>query len=154
MVLRIRKEGSEVLRKKARAVAAVDNSIRRLVDDMFETMYHADGVGLAAPQVGRSLRIVVVDVGDGPIALINPKVTSASGSVTDIEGCLSIPGVSGKVPRAERITVEALDADGRQVLFQADGLLARAVQHEVDHLDGILFVDRATEIVRTSDDQQ
>jgi peptide deformylase len=154
VVLRIRKEGSEVLRKKARAVAAVDNSIRRLVDDMFETMYHADGVGLAAPQVGRSLRIVVVDVGDGPIALINPKVTSASGSVTDIEGCLSIPGVSGKVPRAERITVEALDADGRQVLFQADGLLARAVQHEVDHLDGILFVDRATEIVRTSDDQQ
>lgn len=154
MVLRIRKEGSEVLRKKARAVAAVDNSIRRLVDDMFETMYHADGVGLAAPQVGRSLRIVVVDVGDGPIALINPKVTSASGSVTDIEGCLSIPGASGKVPRAERITVEALDADGRQVLFQADGLLARAVQHEVDHLDGILFVDRATEIVRTSDDQQ
>lgn len=154
MVLRIRKEGSEVLRKKARAVTAVDNSIRRLIDDMFETMYHADGVGLAAPQIGRSLRIVVVDVGDGPRALVNPKVTSASGSVTDLEGCLSIPGVSGRVPRAERITVEGLDADGRQVLFQADGLLARAVQHEVDHLDGILFVDRATEIVRASDEDQ
>jgi len=130
---------------------SIDRSIHKLIDDMFETMYHANGVGLAAPQVGRSLRVVVIDVGQGPLALINPKITASSGSATDVEGCLSIPGVTGKVTRAERVSVEALDPNGETVLFQADRLLARAVQHEIDHLDGILFIDRATEIVRDAD---
>lgn len=151
MILRIRKEGSDILRKKARVVTSIDRSVRRLIDDMFETMYDANGAGLAAPQVGRSLRIAVIDVGQGPLALINPKITSKSGCVTDVEGCLSFPGVTAKVPRAETVTVEGLDPDGGTVLFQADGLLARAAQHEIDHLDGILFVDRATDVVREID---
>ncbi len=151
MILRIRKEGSDILRKKARLVTSIDRSVHRLVEDMFETMYDANGVGLAAPQVGRSLQVVVIDVGEGPLALINPKITAQSGSVTDIEGCLSFPGVTAKVPRAEQVTVEGLDLDGKTLLFQADGLLARAVQHEIDHLDGIVIIDRATEVTRETD---
>jgi len=111
---------------------------------MEETMYAADGAGIAAPQVGISERIIVVDVGEGPLHLINPQVIQASGSVVEREGCLSVPGVSGYVDRAEQVVVTGLDEKGKQKRIQADGWLARALQHEIDHLDGILFIDKAT----------
>lgn len=148
MVLRIRTEGSEILRKKARPITSVNRSIKRLAEDMLETMYKARGAGLAAPQIGRDIRLVVIDIGEGPMMLVNPKLTSSAGNVVDVEACLSIPGVSGRVPRAERVCVESLDIDGKTQLLEAEGFLARVMQHEIDHLDGVLFTDRATEVVR------
>jgi peptide deformylase len=154
MVLRIRTEGSEILRKKARPVASVNRSIKRLAEDMLETMYKARGAGLAAPQIGRDIRLVVMDIGEGPLILVNPKLTSSEGSVVDVEACLSIPGVSGKVARAKRVFVEGLDLDGKTQLLEAEGFLARVIQHEVDHLDVVLFIDRATDIVRETGESE
>jgi peptide deformylase len=154
--LNIEMLGSEVLRKPAREVGEIDEALRLLAEDMFETMYAAEGIGLAGPQVGVSRRIIVVDVrqeGVEPMALINPRVIEA-GSRTEKaeEGCLSIPGVSAAVERPEQVTVEALDIEGHPVRLEADGLLARCLQHEIDHLDGILFLDRvdslATDVFR------
>lgn len=147
-ILPIRKEGDPVLRQKAAPVPKVTKRIAKLLQDMEETMYAAEGVGLAAPQVGVSERIIVVDVGEGPIHLVNPILISAEGSVIDVEGCLSIPGVSGYVDRAEKVVVEGLDMKGRKRRIEAEGYLARAFQHEIDHLDGILFTDKATGITR------
>lgn len=152
VVLRIRTEGSEILRKKARPIKSVNRSVKRLAEDMLETMYKARGAGLAAPQVGRGIRLVVVDIGEGPLMLVNPRVTSSAGKIVDAEACLSIPGVSGRVARAERVSVESLDIDGKTQLLEAEGFLARVIQHEIDHLDGILFIDRATDIVRENDE--
>lgn len=139
---------SAVLREKAAPVKTVSDVILQLLDDMTETMYEAGGVGLAAPQVGIGKRLVVIDPGDDQlIHLINPCLEETVGETVDVEGCLSIPGVYGEVPRAEKVTVTALDRDGREIRFQAEGLPARILQHEIDHLEGILFIDRAVRLV-------
>ncbi|MEW6546322.1 MAG: methionyl-tRNA formyltransferase [Bacillota bacterium] len=142
----IRCDPDPVLRKVAKPVRRVNRQVRDLLDDMLVAMRRARGVGLAAPQVGISRRVIVVDVGDGPIELINPEIVHAEGSETAVEGCLSVPGLVGEVPRYEKITVSGLDRHGRQIWVEAEGLLARAMQHEIDHLNGILFVDRAVEV--------
>lgn len=150
MALRqIRTKGDPVLRQKAQEVREITPTIIKLLNEMAETMYDAPGVGLAAPQVGISKRLVVIDVQDerGLLKLINPKITARSGKETALEGCLSFPGIAGEVERAAAVTVEALDETGQKITFTATGLLARACQHEFDHLDGILFVDRATRFV-------
>jgi methionyl-tRNA formyltransferase len=145
--LEIRQFGDPVLRKKCKAVPRVNNSIRKTLDDMLETMRAASGAGLAAPQVGISKRMVVVDIGEGPYFLVNPEVVSASEETqTGIEGCLSWPGYVGEVERPLRVTVKALDRDDHDVWIEGEGYLARALLHEIDHLDGVLYVDRATTI--------
>ncbi len=146
-VLEIRKVGDPVLREKAKPVARITKRHQKLLKDMIETMYAADGIGLAAPQVGVSERLIVVDIGEGPLALVNPEILAASGSDVDREGCLSIPGVWGYVERFSRVTVQGLDEKGRPRRIEAEGLLARVLQHEIDHLDGILFTDKATGVV-------
>ncbi|MER3437203.1 MAG: peptide deformylase [Chloroflexota bacterium] len=150
-ILDIVLEGDPRLRQKALKIRAVDESIRRLARDMHETMDAAPGVGLAGPQVGVMRRIIVVHVPEGyqgedepeiRMTLVNPEILKAQGREIDTEGCLSIPGWVGDVPRAQRITVRAMDLDNRVIRFKAEGFLARVIQHEVDHLDGILFIDR------------
>jgi peptide deformylase len=113
---------------------------------MVETMNSADGVGLAAPQVGILKRVVVIDVGEGVIKLINPEIIEAEGSQYDVEGCLSVPGEQGEVERPNKVKVKALNENGEEITIQGEGLLARALCHEIDHLDGILFVDKATKL--------
>ncbi|NPV52845.1 MAG: peptide deformylase [Firmicutes bacterium] len=147
MVLPIRKKGDPILRRVALPVEKITREMNALIDNMLETMYAADGVGLAAPQVGVGCRAIVVDVGQGPVTLFNPHIVEASGSVTEREGCLSIPGVFGMVPRAEKVVVTGLDRRGEERSIEASGLFSRALQHEIDHLDGILFIDKAREIV-------
>lgn len=132
-------------------MAQVDDRIRRLVDDMFETMYDAPGVGLAATQVDAHERVLVADVSDdksSPLCLINPEIVERSGTQTLEEGCLSVPGFFDNVVRAERIRVRALDRDGKPFELEAEGLLAVCIQHEIDHLDGKLFVDYLSELKR------
>lgn len=146
MALRnIRKLGDDILRKKCRVVDNIDDRIITLLDDMADTMYEADGVGLAAPQVGILKRIAVIDVGDGLIELINPEIISSSGSETADEGCLSVPGKYGKVSRPAKVSVKATDRDGNEFKITGEGLLARALCHEIDHLDGTVFVDKVIE---------
>jgi peptide deformylase len=147
-IFRIVTLGDPVLREKAKPVEKVNAAVRRLLDDMAETMYDAKGIGLAAPQVGVTKRVIVVDAGQGLYQLINPEITEAQGAETDREGCLSIPGVWGEVSRAVQVTVRALNREGETVEVKAEGLFARALQHEIDHLDGILFIDRALKIIR------
>lgn len=115
---------------------------------MFETMYDAKGVGLAAPQIGKNIRLAIIDIGDDPIVLINPKITKMSGKETCDEGCLSFPGLSEKVERAVKVITEYTDLDGDRYEMEAEGLLARAIQHELDHLDGVVFVDRISKARR------
>lgn len=153
-VLQIRLEGDPVLRQKAKPVPKVTKRVMKLLQDMLDTMYAADGVGLAAPQVGVSERLIVVDVGEGPICLVNPELVHGEGAVVDREGCLSIPGVYGYVERYERVVVTGLDAKGKPKKVDAHGWLARALQHEIDHLDGILFIDKATGIARVGDEAE
>jgi len=141
-LLKIREIGDPVLRTKCTEVEEVTDKTRKLLDDMAETMYDAPGVGLAAPQVGISKRIVVIDVGSGLLELINPEIIESSEKTyIDNEGCLSIPEKTAKVERAYKVKVEALDRDGKEIIVKGKGLLARALQHEIDHLDGKLFVD-------------
>ena len=147
--------GSRVLREEAAPVDTVTDELRRLIQDMFDTMYNAEGIGLAGPQVGVSRRVLVVDVTNDDEsrhvhALINPVIVESS-KATDkaVEGCLSIPGIEEKVSRPVRVTVEALSPDGDPVRIEADDLLARALQHEVDHLDGVLFLDRLSPLKRS-----
>ncbi len=139
----IRTEGEEVLRKKCREVAEMTPRIKELIEDMLDTMYEADGVGLAAPQVGVLRRIVVIDVGEGPIVLVNPEILETSGSQTGDEGCLSVPGKSGCVTRPNYVRVHAMDENMVPYELEGEELFARAVCHECDHLDGILYVDKA-----------
>ncbi len=132
------------LRTRAQPVEQVDDDLRRLIDDMFETMYAAPGIGLAATQVNVHRRLIVIDISeekDQPLVLINPVITESHGSEEMEEGCLSVPGIYETVTRAEAITVNALDRDGQAFEMQADGLLAVCIQHEIDHLEGKLFVD-------------
>jgi len=140
--------GSPVLREPSAPVPEVTDEVRRLVDDMFETMDGAEGVGLAANQVGMAVRVAVVDAEGSRIAMINPTIAEASGKSREEEGCLSIPDVYGEVTRPERIVLEATDQHGAPYRLEAAGLLARAIQHEIDHLDGILFLDRLSPMKR------
>jgi peptide deformylase len=140
-ILKILTEGDPILRQKAKPVQKITKRLRELVKDMLETMHHANGVGLAAPQVGVSERIVVIDVGEGPIVLINPEITHTEGEIKDVEGCLSIPGRNEYITRAAKATVSAINLDGKPIQLEGSELLARAFQHEIDHLDGILFID-------------
>ena len=143
MALReIRVMGDPVLTKVCREVTEVTPKITELIDDMFETMYEANGVGLAAPQVGILKRIVVIDVGEGPIVLINPKIVETSGEQTGDEGCLSLPGRAGVVTRPNYVKVQAFDEDMNRIELEGEELLARAFCHEIDHLSGHLYVDK------------
>lgn len=142
----IQKLGSPILREKAAPVTRVDDTIRRLLDDMAETMYDANGVGLAAPQIGVAKRVIVVDAGEGLIALVNPVFVKGRGSDVQEEGCLSIPNYYASVPRFKSAVVKGLDREGREVIVKAKNFTARALQHEIDHLDGILFIDKMIEV--------
>jgi peptide deformylase len=137
-----------ILLARARAVARVASPVQRLAHDMLETMYPAAGIGLAAPQVGVQKRVVVVDVGEGPLVLVNPTIYAAEGEQLGLEGCLSLPDLVGEVRRAEWVTVNGLNGQGRPVRLESEGLLARVLQHEIDHLDGILFVARVEDLTR------
>ncbi len=142
-VYNIVKNGDPILREKAKPVPQITPNIIKLLDNMRETMYAAKGVGLAAPQIGVSKRVVVVDVGDGLYELINPEIIKSRGRELGAEGCLSIPGIIGDVPRATSIVVRALNREGKMMEYRVKGYAARAFQHEIDHLDGILFIDKA-----------
>lgn len=145
-------EGDETLRKISKPVAQVDGYIQRLLDDMLETMRQADGCGLAAPQVGVLRRVVVVEVEGEVFELINPEIISAEGEVTDAEGCLSVPGRAGLVTRPQTVTVRATGRDGQVHEYTGQGLLARAFCHELDHLDGILYIDKMIEELEMEDE--
>lgn len=142
-VRQIREYGDEILRKKAREVELIDDKIRELIEDMLETMHKYNGVGLAAPQVGVLKRIVVIDLYDGnePLRLINPKILKTKGTQEVEEGCLSFPNQYAKMIRPEEVTAEALNEKGEKIKIKAKGLLAQAICHELEHLDGILFID-------------
>ena len=156
MALRtIRVEGDPVLTKISRPVDKMTPRIQDLITDMLDTMYDAMGVGLAAPQVGILKRIVVIDVGDGPIILINPEIIEKSGEQTGDEGCLSVPGMSGQVTRPDHVKVKALNEDMEEVVYEGEGLLARAFCHELDHLDGHMYTELVEgELHRVSYDEE
>eukprot|EP00828_Plagiopyla_frontata_P002615 TRINITY_DN10476_c0_g1_i3.p2 TRINITY_DN10476_c0_g1~~TRINITY_DN10476_c0_g1_i3.p2 ORF type:complete len:200 (-),score=34.08 TRINITY_DN10476_c0_g1_i3:433-1032(-) len=132
----------DILRKKSRQVEKIDERVLQLLDDMAETMYKENGAGLAAPQVGILKRIIVVDIGEGLIKLINPEIVEEEGSQQDIEGCLSVPDIIGEVIRPYKVKVKGLNELGKEVEIKATGFLARAFCHEIDHLNGILFIDK------------
>ena len=146
-VMKILRLGDETLRKKSHPVTKIDRRTIGLLKDMAETMYAADGCGLAAPQVGILRRMVVIDVGDGLIELINPEIIESEGDEIGVEGCLSVPGRRGTVKRPTKVVVRALDKKGREIELTAEGFLARAVCHELDHLDGTVYVDKMIEDV-------
>ncbi len=153
MALReIRKEGDDILRKKCRKVEKFDNRLGELIDDMAETMHKANGVGLAGPQVGMLKQVVVIDVGDGVMELVNPQIVKTEGKVVDTEGCLSVPGVWGTVERPKKVTVTARDRYGKEHTYTGEDLLARAFCHEIDHLSGVLFLDKVIEYVHAEED--
>ncbi|MBC5779903.1 peptide deformylase [Blautia difficilis] len=156
MALRtIRVEGDPVLTKISRPVDKMTPRIHDLITDMLDTMYEAMGVGLAAPQVGILKRVVVIDVGDGPIILINPEIIEKSGEQTGDEGCLSVPGMSGQVTRPDYVKVKALNEDMEEVVYEGEGLLARAFCHELDHLDGHMYTELVEgELHRVSYDEE
>lgn len=145
-VLDIKKAGDPVLRQKCEPITTFDRKLRLLLKNMADTMYKADGVGLAAPQIGLSINVVVIDVGEGIIELINPKIIEREGTVEDTEGCLSVPGMYGTVERSARVIVEYQNRFGKTHTMEGTGLLARAFQHELDHLDGVLFTDKVTSL--------
>ena len=140
----VRENGDEILRKKSREVESIDDKIREILDDMVETLHKYNGVGLAGPQIGILKRIIVIDLYDdeGPMKLINPAIVKEKGKQEVEEGCLSFPNQFGKIVRPEKIEVEALNEKGKKVKIEGEGLLAQALAHEIDHLDGVLFVDK------------
>jgi peptide deformylase len=142
-ILPIRIAGDPVLREKAKKVKKIDASIQKLIDDMIDTMHAAPGVGLAAPQVGVSLRVVVIETpDDGLMALVNPEVVKTSGERRVMEGCLSVPGYQAEITRSRQVTVKALNREGKEIRIKAvDTLLAQALEHEIDHVNGILYID-------------
>lgn len=163
MVLKVYKYGEAVLREKSVPVALVDDRLRKLADDMIETMHWTKGVGLAAEQVGHTERMCVIDIPEGcddpedevfnapiamPLRLWNPEILAQEGAVRDKEGCLSFPNVGGSITRAEQVTCQYLDAENRPQVITARGFLARALQHEIDHLDGVLYIDHMTAVER------
>ncbi|ADQ46507.1 peptide deformylase [Caldicellulosiruptor kronotskyensis 2002] len=155
MALRkIRTYEDEILRKKSKVVEKFDQRLCQLLDDMKDTMYEANGIGLAAPQVGVLKRAVVIDIGEGAIELVNPEIEQVEGNAVDVEGCLSVPNVWGEVERPQKVIVKAQDRFGNEFRLEAEGLLARAVCHEIDHLDGILFVDKVIRFVSEEEIEQ
>lgn len=149
--MEIRIVGDDILRQKAKPVKKVTKELRQTLDEMADTMYAAKGVGLAAPQVGISKRVLIADVGDGLIELVNPSIVFREGRQNGLEGCLSIPDIVGEVERFEHVRVTGWNRDGHQVWVEATGLLSRCLQHEIDHLDGILFTDLAMRIIPSED---
>lgn len=147
-VYQIVKMGEDILREKAREVKKVTPNIIRLLDNLADTLYESKGVGLAAPQIGVSKRVAVVDIGEELFELINPVIIEKYGEEVDEEGCLSIPGLQGEVKRAAKVVVECLNREGEQVKYTGEGFLARAFQHEIDHLNGILFVDLCPKVYK------
>lgn len=141
----LRFNGDEILRKKCKEVKEIDNRTLQLIEDMKETMYKENGVGLAAPQVGILKRVIVIDIGEGPIVAINPEIVEMSGSNIDLEGCLSVPGAQGKVERPDYVRVKALNEKGEEIIYEGRDFLARAFCHEIDHLNGVLFIDKMKE---------
>ena len=146
------KFGDDILRKKCREVTVFDDKLWVLLDDMYETMQSANGVGLAAPQVGILRRVCVIDVGEGPIELINPVITSMRGKQRAVEGCLSAPGQWGYVTRPAKVKVTAQNRYGKEVKYEGTELLARAFCHEIDHLNGVIFTDLADEMVENAEE--
>ncbi|MCD8089197.1 MAG: peptide deformylase [Clostridiales bacterium] len=143
MALRqVRLKDEEVLRKKCKEVKVFDDKLKSLLDDMAETMYHYNGVGIAAPQVGILKRCIVIDIGEGLVELVNPVVVKSRGKVKDNEGCISVPGLAGAVTRPKWVTVEGYTRDGDKIIIEGEDLMARCLCHEVDHLDGILYTDK------------
>ena len=141
---RIRNLPDPVLRQKAKKVSSIDKSIQKLIDDMIETMQEANGVGLAAPQIGVSLRVIVLQMPEEePFAIINPEIVKSSGGQQVVEGCLSVPGHTGEIKRSASVTVKGLDRWGKQLRIKANELLAEALEHEIDHLNGMLYIDHA-----------
>ncbi|GFN36353.1 peptide deformylase [Tepidimicrobium xylanilyticum] len=151
-IRQIRYAGDLILRKVAKEVTEINERIKILLEDMVDTMYEYEGVGLAAPQVGVLRRVVVIDVGEGPIKLINPKIIEEEGENIDVEGCLSIPNKVGTVKRPEKVKVEYLDENGQKKIIEGTGLLAKALCHEIDHLNGILFTDKMIEEIIPDED--
>lgn len=152
MALRnIRIEGDPILREKSKEVRKITSRTKQLIEDMVETMHDAEGVGLAAPQVGVLRRIVVIDIGDGPIRMINPVIIEKNGKELGPEGCLSVPGKAGTVERPEKVVVDFIDEEGTKKRLEAHGFLARAVCHELDHLDGVLYIDKVVEYLQIED---
>lgn len=148
MALRnIREQPDLVLREKAVPVSRFNAQLHQLLDDMTETMFNAEGAGLAAPQVGISKKIIVIRDGDKVVEIINPEIIDSEGEDIGIEGCLSIPGLYGEVPRFARVEVKGLDRAGRDIEVTGEGFIARVLQHEIDHLHGILFIDRALRLL-------
>jgi len=154
-VLEIRQYPDPVLRQAAKSIESINGNLQRLIDDMFETLYAAPGLGLAAPQVGESLRLFVYDLSiaeevkkRSPLVLINPEFVSKEGEVSEDEGCLSVPEYRESVRRAARVVVRGLDRDGKEITVEGEGLLAKLLQHEIDHLDGKLFIDRISSLKR------
>lgn len=142
------KEGDDVLRKRSKEVKEINDKIRDLFEDMKETLYAcSNGIGLAAPQIGILKRMIVIDLGDGPMEIINPVIVEQEGEQIEVEGCLSIPGVYGEVKRPARIVVEYTNLNGERVRVEGKDLLARCLSHEIDHLDGILFTDKVIRYV-------
>ena len=153
MALReIRLDGDPILRKKSKEVTNINARINQLLEDMVETMVYANGVGLAAPQVGVLRRVIVIDIGEGPIKIINPIIAETQGEILDIEGCLSVPFKTGTVNRPEWVKLKYLTEDGKEEILEGTGLLARAICHEVDHLEGILYTDLAIETFDKDDE--
>lgn len=147
MALRdIRIDGDPILRKKSREVTEINDRLLQLLDDMVETMRHANGIGLAAPQIGVLKRVIVLDIAEDPIKAINPEIIQEEGEIKDIEGCLSVPNYRGYVDRPEKIKVRFLNEKGEEVTYNVEGYPARVFCHEIDHLDGILYTDKATEV--------
>lgn len=156
-IRKIRYEGEACLRKTCKEVTSMTLRNRVLIEDMLDTMYEADGVGLAAPQVGVLKRIAVIDIGEGPVVLINPKVVETDGEQTGMEGCLSVPGKQGQVTRANHVKVECLNEEMEPVIIEGEELMARALLHEIEHLDGVLYIDRvegALEDVKYDDEEE
>ena len=147
-------EGDDVLLKKCRTVEKFDSKLHTLLDDMIETLHDSGGVGLAAPQVGVLKRIAVIDIGDGPIILINPVIVSEEGIQTGSEGCLSYPGKYGEVSRPNKVCVKATDLEGNEREYIGEELLARAFCHEIDHLDGHMFIEKVTEWYENESDEE
>ncbi|MFW6381774.1 MAG: peptide deformylase [Bacillota bacterium] len=150
-VLNIRIVGDPVLRSQAKAVESISEETGKLIDNMVDTMYRYNGIGLAAPQVGILQRIIVIDVGDNLIEMVNPRILSGEGQELREEGCLSIPEETGFVERKKRVKVRGLDREGKEINMEAEGLLARAFQHEIDHLNGVLFTDKTVQIEEDED---
>lgn len=153
-IRQIRIDGDPILRKKSREVNEINDRIKILLEDMVDTMYENDGVGLAAPQIGVLRQLVVIDIGDGVVKLINPKIIGKEGEVIDVEGCLSVPNRAGTVKRPERVKVKYLNEFGEEKTIEGTGLLARALCHEIDHLHGILYIDKMIEEVFPEEEEE